>query len=444
MRKRSSNYDAVVLGAGPAGCVLAARLSEDPDRRVCLVEAGPDYGPYAEGRWPDDILDARSLALESHTWETALDDRSQLRARIVGGCSAHNACAVLRGAPADYDEWGSGWTAAELEPYLDRGERALRTRVVGEDELSPWHLAWLGAGGEDAMAYPLNAVEAVRWNAAFAYLDPARDRPNLTIRPDTVVDRIDPETGGVKTDRGELSADMIVLAAGSYGSPGILLRSGIGPGLAHDLPVGEGLADHVGVGIGWEPNEALQSETDEFARRAPVFMGQVMVRGRSANCPDGISDLFFFPGLDPGWEISSAVFVMKPQSRGRVSLISSDPASPLSIEHGFLSDERDAIALTEGAERLRDLAASEPIRRYAVREIRPGPRVDAATHVREAARGFFHPTGTCALGTVLDADARLLGAPNVVVGDASIMPTIPSVTVHLSTIAVAEKVAELL
>jgi choline dehydrogenase len=340
--------------------------------------------------------------------------------------------------------WGAGWTAAELEPYLDRGQRALRTRTVGEDELSPWHHTWLEAGGDDASPYPLNAVGTVRWNAAFAYLDPARDRSNLTIRADTLVDRIDPGTGGMTTDRGELFADLIVLAAGSYGSPGILLRSGIGPGLAHDLPVGEGLADHVGVGIGWKPKEALQSETDEFARRAPVFMGQVMVRGRSANCPDGISDLFFFPGLDPGWEISAAVFVMKPQSRGRVSLISSDPASPLSIEHGFLSDERDAIALTEGAERLRDLAASEPIRRYAVREIRPGPRVDAATHVREAARGFFHPTGTCALGTVVDADARLLGAPNVVVADASIMPTIPSVTVHLSVIAIAEKVVELL
>jgi choline dehydrogenase len=433
-----------VLGAGAAGCVLAARLSEDPDRRVCLIEAGPDYGPYAEGRWPEDIRDARSLALESHTWETALDDRSQLRARIVGGCSAHNACAVLRGAPADYDEWGSGWTAADLEPYLERGERALRTRTVGEDELSPWHRAWMKAGGEDALAYPINAVGVVRWNAAFAYLDPARDRPNLTIRADTLVDRIDPEMGSVTTDRGELSADLIVLAAGSYGSPAILLRSGIGPGLAHDLPVGEGLADHVGVGFGWEPNAALQHETDEFAKRAPVFMGQTTVRGRSENCPDGISDLFFFPAIDPGWEISGAVFMMKPSSRGRVSLLSSDLAAPLSIDHGFLSDERDAIALTEGAERLRELAASEPVRCYAAREIRPGAQVDAATHVREGARGFFHPTGTCALGRVVDREACLLGAPSVVVADASIMPTIPSVTVHLSTIAIAEKVAELL
>src|SRR5438094_403478 len=100
-------FDVLVLGGGAAGCVLASRLSENRDRTVCLVEAGPDYGPYTEGRWPADILDARRLALDSHCWvRNDHDDRSQLRARILGGCSAHNACVVLRGAPSDYDEWG--------------------------------------------------------------------------------------------------------------------------------------------------------------------------------------------------------------------------------------------------------------------------------------------------------------------------------------------------
>jgi choline dehydrogenase len=444
MPTSSSDFDVAVLGAGSAGCVLAGRLSENPDRRVCLVEAGPDYGHYEDGGWPEDILDGRWLALDSHAWETAVDDRSQLRARIVGGCSAHNACIVLPGAPADYDEWAPGWTAAELGPYLNRGARELRTREVGVDELSPWHRAWFEAGGDEAIANPMNAVGSVRWSTAFAYLDPARGRPNLTIRAGTLVDRIDPETGVVTTDQGDIRADLIVLAAGAYGSPAILLRSGIGPGLAHDLPVGEGLSDHVGVGFGWEPNDALQRKTDDFVQRAPAFMGQVTIRGRTRNCPPGISDLFLFPALDPGWEVSSAVFVMKPHSRGRVSLLSSDPAAPVSIEHGFLSDERDARALEEGVERLRELAATEPVRRYAVRETRPGPEVGAATHVRATARGFFHPTGTCALGAVVDAEARLLGAPNVRVADASIMPTIPSANTNLSTVAVAERIAELL
>src|SRR5438093_975233 len=120
-------FDVAIVGGGTAGCVLAARLSEEPARRICLVEAGPDYGPFAGGRWPEDMLDARRLAF-SHAWATDREERSQLRARIIGGCSAHNACVALRGAPADYDEWDAGWTYAELEPYLERAERELRVR----------------------------------------------------------------------------------------------------------------------------------------------------------------------------------------------------------------------------------------------------------------------------------------------------------------------------
>ena len=212
-------YDVVVLGGGTAGCVVAARLSEDPDRSVCLVEAGPDYGPYDRGRWPDDLLDARTLAF-SHSWETDREDRSQLRARVLGGCSAHNACIVLEGTPADYDEWGPGWTASELRPYLDRARRELRARPIGDDELSPWHRAFVDACGDDAIVHPVNAVGQVRWNAAFAYLDPARGRPNLTILSDTLVDRVVLGEGRVLTNRGELGARTVVLTAGSYGTPG--------------------------------------------------------------------------------------------------------------------------------------------------------------------------------------------------------------------------------
>src|SRR5919204_5379310 len=106
-------FDVLILGGGAAGCVLAARLSENPDRTVCLVEAGPDYGPYAVGGWPADILDARRLALQSHCWDRNDEaDRSQLRARILGGCSSHNACVLMRGEPGDYS-WGRGWSYDE-------------------------------------------------------------------------------------------------------------------------------------------------------------------------------------------------------------------------------------------------------------------------------------------------------------------------------------------
>jgi choline dehydrogenase len=439
-------FDVLVLGGGTAGCVLAARLSENPDRAVCLVEAGPDYGPFAEGRWPADILDARSLAF-SHSWETDREDRSQLRARILGGCSAHNACVLLEGAPADYDEWGHGWRYDGIKPYLERAKDQLRTRQLEPAELTPWHGAFVEAAS-NAILHLVNAVGTVRWNAAFAYLDPARSRPNLTILGDTLVDRV--LLGGSRATRAATSAgeleETIVLAAGAYGSPGILLRSGVGPEQA--LPVGEGLCDHVGVGFGFEPTDAFRQDVRRFAAERPVPMAQVTIPAQSGHCPAGLWDLFVFPALDPiddgGYEISAAVFAMKPTSLGSVRLNSNDPREPLAVDHGFLMDGRDAEVLAEGVDTLRELAASEPVRRFAARELRPGADVDAATHVRTSARGFFHPTGTCAIGRVVDGDGRVLGFENLHVADASIIPSIPRVNPNLTVAAIAERLAETL
>ena len=439
-------FDVLVLGGGTAGCVLASRLSEDANRSVCLVEAGPDYGPYDERRWPEDILDARRLAL-SHSWETDREDRSQLRARILGGCSAHNACVVLEGAPSDYDGWGHGWSHESISPYLDRARAQLRTRQLEHDELSPWHRAFADAA-PDAIVHAVNSVGDVRWNAAFAYLDRARARPNLTILGDTLADRVlldGTRATGAATSAGDLAAEAVVLAAGAYGSPAILLRSGIGP--EQGLPVGEGLNDHVGVGLGFEATAAFHVETAAFAGAGgSMAMAQVTLPVRSSGCPEGVSDLFVFPAVDEaeggGWEISSAVFAMKPLSRGSVRLRSSDPREPLAIDHGFLGDGRDADVLTEGVEALRALAATEPLSRYAAGETRPGADVDAATHVRTAARGFFHPTGTCAIGRVVDGDGRVLGYESLRVADASIVPSVPRANTNLTVAAVAERLAE--
>jgi choline dehydrogenase len=438
--------DIVIVGAGTAGCVLAARLSEDPSRSVCLVEAGPDYGAYDDGRWPADIVDGRWLALDSHCWNRDDEqDRSQLRARIVGGCSAHNACVILRGADADYDEWGAGWTADALRPYLARAERELGSRQLRPQELSPWHTAFAEAG-EEAIVHVVNLTpDGVRWSAAFAYLDRARQRPNLSIRADTLVDRVlldGNRAVGVVTSDGDIRADTVVLAASAYGSPGILLRSGIGP--ESGLPVGEGLSDHVGTGMSWEPTDELRADWDSFLESHALAMAGVTLPLRSASCEEGVYDLFVFPGVDPGYEISAAIFAMKPHSLGRVGLTSDDPAAPLRIEHGFLSDERDLDVLVQGFERLRELAQRPGIRRYAARETRPGPGVSASNHVRATARGFFHPTGTCAIGKVVDERCRVLGYEQLVVSDASVMPTIPRANTNVTTAAIAERVAELI
>jgi choline dehydrogenase len=437
-------YEVAIAGGGTAGCALAARLSEDPSRTVCLVEAGPDYGAFGDGRWPDDLLDGRKLAF-SHSWETDRDDRSQLRARVIGGCSAHNACIVLRPPPEDYAAWGPGWSYPEVAPYLDRAEAAFAPRTFAEEEVSPWHRAYADAADDDAIVHGVNARGTTRWHAGFAYLDAARPRANLTILAGTLVDRVLVEGGravGLATDGGEIRARTLVLAAGAYGSPAILLRSGIDPA----LPVGVGLQDHVGVGFGFESTAALQGETTGFAADHPVFMGQVSVRARSSGCEAGLWDVFHLPTLDEDaggrFEASAATFVMRTRSRGSVRLASDDPRVPPVVDHGLLTDPRDVAALVEAVGQLRSLVATESIARLAGREVRPGPEVSPEEHVATGARGFFHPTGTCAIGAVVDGTCGVLGLEGLFVADASVMPDVPRVNTNLATAAIAERVAE--
>jgi choline dehydrogenase len=463
-------FDVVVAGGGSAGCVVAARLSEDPGCSVCLVEAGPDYGRYAEGHWPADLLNATELAF-SHSWERHDPaDRSQLRARVLGGCSAHNACAMLPGAPADYDAWGHDWDAASLEPFLRSADRAMGTRRFSPDELAPVSRAVLAAAEElglDVLAdasqagpgagpFPVNAAGSVRWNAAFAYLDPARERSNLTILSEALADRVvveqDRAVGLVAKRAGreeELRAGRVVLTCGAYGSPAVLLRSGIGP--ERGLPVGENLSDHPGIGVGWLATERLQAETARHAGEQPLFMAQVVVKGRSSRCADDIWDLHVFPATEPAkdelghptgsFELSAAVFAMAPCSRGSVRLGGPDPETPPVVEHGFLSDPADAAVLVDGLELVRRLGETRALRDYAAKETRPGSETDLERYVHESVRGYFHPAGTCALGSVVGEDGAVLGLDGLYVADASVIPAVPRANTNLTTLAVAERIA---
>jgi choline dehydrogenase len=198
--------------------------------------------------------------------------------------------------------------------------------------------------------------------------------------------------------------------------------------------------------LGYDGTERLQRDVAAFERSYPLFMAQVTVPLASSACASGGVDLFVFPALDPpgakGYEASAGVFAMKPASRGSVRLNSSDPRAPLRIDHGFLSDPGDAAVLAEGVESLREIAAGDGIAAYAGREARPGPAVDAITHVRATARGFFHPVGTCAIGRVVDGRGAVYGVSGLFVVDASIMPTIPRANTNLSTVALAERLAD--
>jgi choline dehydrogenase len=498
MASRREGFDVVVLGGGSAGCVLASRLSENPARSVCLIEAGPDYGPYADGRWPTDLLYANELAT-SHDW--GLDGGwSSWRAKVIGGCSAHNGCFLAWGSPTDFDDWvesgNDGWSYPSLEPYRHRVLETLRARPSVVDDLEPFMRAGLDAAAEIGLpvledfddpnvlegAAPIlvNAVGDVRWNAAFAYLDPARERPNLTIIPDALVDRL--RFGGERAlgsvirvggEEREIASDLIVLAAGAYGSAAILLRSGIGPAqelaelgvrVRRDLPgVGRNLVDHPRIEVTYRPSARLLRRTREHLAGRPP-RAQSLIKARSETCPPGAWDLHLMmrvrrpisndPVRDPDDLVAHLyVHAMKPESRGGVRIRSDDPSVLPIVHHGFLSDEpgRDVGTLASGIGLARRIASTRAMDGLLENELLPGSSSGAeeiTSYVRRTVGGYWHPVGTCKMGPAADVDAvvdgngRLHGSTNVYVADASIMPSIPRANTQLLVLAVAERVAE--
>jgi choline dehydrogenase len=486
----AERFDVVVLGGGAAGCVIAARLSEDADRNVCLVEAGPDYGSLAGGGWPADLLNPNQLPV-SHDWH--YDDGLGWSARVIGGCSTHNACMLTWGAAADYDGWGEGWSADGLRAYRLRAEDAIGG--VTRQRESAWNDAVLVAAGEVGYAVlddlndehsvrgvgraPLNALDGVRRNAAIAYLDAARSRPNLTIVDRTIADRLELTASAVRGAhvvrdgaRRLIAAPLVVVAAGAYGSPAILLRSGIGPeadlrrlGIAPIVPldgVGSNLLNHWTARVLLDPGLELGARIAAEALHGAVPMGGTIVKAAGDQCEPGLWDMHLAAicwGLRDDAGVATGEYVLRisasalrPHSVGRVTLRSADPADTPLIDHRALSDPdgADLRTLAEGIRQARRIAEARSLHDMGVREQPAGPfgADDLHEHVRATLGCYYHPVGTCAIGPATDAaavvngDGAVHGLVGVHVVDASIIPTIPRAQTHLTVLAAAERLAE--
>jgi len=494
--------DVLVVGGGTSGAALAGIIARDTRQTVVLLEAGPDFGPLDGGRWPADLLDARRFALSLDWGYDGINHASQPdrcafpRARVIGGCGAHNGCVAVAGHRLDYDGWAAagnlGWDWASVEPAFARAREALRVRIPDESELNPFQASFLEgtvAAGfprvenldvpdlvNGVAPAPFNIHNGTRWSSALGYLDPVRGNANLTIVGDTLVDRVVLDGGRaiaveaiINGKRTRIEASKIVLSGGAYSSPAVLLRSGIGDPvqlrdlgveIAHELPgVGRMLTDHPISGVSIQPSERLVREMEAFGEHGWLPDEQVVLLAASRHARQDAFDLHFpaYSSQDPAsgeWRFQISVGQFDTASyTGSLTLTSLDPAAPPTLDHGYLSDPagRDRDTLLHGIEIALDIVGRMADAGSVAEILAPDPtrtsRDDMIRHLEASIRTCYHPGCSCRMGpasdatAVVDATGAVHGLTGLHVCDASIFPILPRANNNLPAAMLAEVLA---
>jgi choline dehydrogenase len=497
----SAHYDLIVVGGGTAGCVVAARASEDPARRVLLIEAGPDPDPL-----PGVVTDPKrqtELVLESpyvRMYDVERDDGSSfplLSGRIMGGGSSVNNLVVVRPMRRDFDAWatygGPAWSYDALLPVMrdietdqdfadspihgSSGPLILHRPFRLDDPADPPVAALREAAHAFGLpdcpdlnvpepygicASPYNQVDGRRQSTAVAYLDPARERPNLEIRADTTVTRLvldGSRVRGVETASGGtttvIEADEVVLAAGAFHSPQLLLLSGIGSpealaphgiALRHRLDgVGENYQDHAVVYVTFAGTSELRED---------YVIPKVRLIAKSSDALDH-PDLHIFmrpsirmAGMPPMLPVS--LHLLEQRTRGRVGLASADPEDLPTVDPGLLRDPDDVQALVDGIDLVHRLTRHPALAAFYGELVMPDAPEHWREHVLTAYDTYHHAVGTCRIGpagdpgAVVDAELRVHGIDNLRIADASVLPTVPHANTNLAAILVGEIAARLL
>lgn len=495
-------FDYIVAGAGTAGCVVAARLSEQPDVRVLVLERGSSARTRAmtvPNAWPENLGSAADWG-EYTTPQASTGPVRYPRGRALGGSGAINAMAHVRGHRAVYDSWArsgaAGWGFTDLLPYFQRSEQAdghdpalrgtsgpirVGPAVVPHPVARAFVQALVAAGQPATDDLSGARQEGVGWadlaisdgervSSADAYLRPSMGRPNLTVATGCLVTGLLIEGGqctGVRFIRDGEAAEAtaareVVLAAGAIGSPQLLMLSGIGPAdQLRGLGV-EVVADLPGVGANLQDHPVVYTSHAATAQPpASAYNNGEAYAALRSDLATTWPDLHLFPILlplaparcePPAAGFVLAASVVAPDSRGSVTLASADPQAPPAINPGLLLDDRDVDRLEAAVTMARDAAASAAFAHLRQAEVWPGPavrtRADRRAWIRRSVDSYYHPVGTCRMGTdpaaVVDPQLRVRGIARLRVADASVMPVIPNAHPNATVLAIAERAAALL